>query len=81
MRQGFIWWEAFWTWLMKESSSEVRPWLKYMKKEFKYVYKQSEFLIILDIIREFVLSRRSDIELDMENFGDLRPVLLYFLDE
>ncbi len=33
----------------------------------------------LEAVREFVLSRRSDIEQDMENFGMLAPVLEYFL--
>jgi len=35
----------------------------------------------LEDIREFVLSRRSDIENDLEDFGMLKPVLNYFLEE
>jgi len=35
----------------------------------------------LEDIREFVLSRRADIENDMEDFGMLKPVLNYFLEE
>jgi len=33
------------------------------------------------LVRDFVLSRRDDIEKDMENFGALKPVLDYFLAE
>jgi len=36
---------------------------------------------ILEAVREFVLIRRDDIEKDMENFGMLKPVLNYFLEE
>ena len=36
---------------------------------------------ILEAVREFVLSRRYDIEMDIENFGMLKPVLSYFLEE
>ena len=35
----------------------------------------------LEYVREFVLSRRSDIENDLEDFGMLKPVLNYFLEE
>ncbi len=35
----------------------------------------------LEAVREFVLSRRYDIEMDVENFGMLKPVLTYFLEE
>ena len=35
----------------------------------------------LEAVREFVLSRRDDIEKEMENFGMLKPVLVYFLEE
>jgi len=35
----------------------------------------------LEAVREFVLSRRYDIEMDLENFGMLKPVLSYFLEE
>jgi len=35
---------------------------------------------LLESIREFVLSRRTDIEDDMENFGLLRSVLNYFME-
>jgi len=35
----------------------------------------------LEDVREFVLSRRADIEKDMEDFGMLKPVLNYFLEE
>ena len=35
----------------------------------------------LRAVREFVLSRRDDIEKDIENFGMLKPVLDYFLEE
>ncbi len=35
----------------------------------------------LEAAREFVLSRRSDIESYMEDFGMLKPVLNYFLEE
>ena len=35
----------------------------------------------LEIVREFVLIRRDDIEKDMENFGMLKPALDYFLEE
>lgn len=36
---------------------------------------------LLEVVKDFVLSRRSDIEKDMENFGALKPVLNYFLEE
>ncbi len=35
----------------------------------------------LETVREFVLSRRDDIEKDIEDFGMLKPVLKYFLEE
>ena len=35
----------------------------------------------LEDVREFVLSRRADIEKDIEDFGMLKPVLDYFLEE
>ena len=35
----------------------------------------------LEAVREFVLSRRDDIEQDTENFGMLKPILIYFLEE
>ena len=35
----------------------------------------------LEAIKDFVLSRRDDIEKDMENFGMLKPVLNHFLEE
>ncbi len=35
----------------------------------------------LEYVREFVLSRRTDIEKDIEDFGMLKPVLNYFLEE
>jgi len=35
----------------------------------------------LESVREFVLSRKYDIEMGIENFGMLRPVLSYFLEE
>ena len=36
---------------------------------------------VLEVVREFVLSRRNDIEKDMENFGMLKPVLNHLLEE
>jgi len=36
---------------------------------------------LLEVVKDFVLSRRSDIEKDMEDFGALKPVLNYFLAE
>ena len=35
----------------------------------------------LEAVSEFILSRRADIEKDMEDFGMLLPVLNYFLEE
>ena len=35
----------------------------------------------LEAVREFVLSRKYDIKMDIENFGMLKPVLSYFLEE
>ena len=35
----------------------------------------------LEAVREFVLSRRDDIEKDVEDFGMLKPVLNYFIEE
>ncbi len=35
----------------------------------------------LEAVKEFVLSRRADIENYMEDFGMLKPVLKYFLEE
>ena len=35
----------------------------------------------LEDVRDFVLSRRVDIKNDMEDFGMLKPVLNYFLEE
>ena len=36
---------------------------------------------LLEAVKDFVLSRRDDIEKDVENFGMLNPVLNYFLEE
>lgn len=36
---------------------------------------------ILESVREFVLSREADIQLDLEDLGVLKPVLNYFLKE
>lgn len=36
---------------------------------------------LLEAVKDFVLSRRSDIEQDMENFGMLAPILDHFLEE
>ena len=35
----------------------------------------------LESVRKFVLSRKYDIEMDIENYGMLKPVLNYFLAE
>ena len=35
----------------------------------------------LETVREFILSRRTDIEKDIEDFGMLKPILDYFLEE
>ena len=35
----------------------------------------------IEAVKEFVLSRRDDIEKDIEDFGMLKPVLNYFLAE
>jgi len=35
----------------------------------------------LEEVKDFVLSRRDDIETDVENFGVLKPVLKHFLEE
>jgi len=35
----------------------------------------------LESVREFVLSRKYDIEMDIENFGMLKTILSYFLEE
>ena len=35
----------------------------------------------LEAVREFVLSRKYDIKMEIENFGMLKPVLSYFLEE
>ncbi len=43
--------------------------------------KNKELEDNIEAVREFVLSRRADIEKDLENFGVLRPVLSYFLEE
>jgi len=50
-------------------------------KTIQNKYKQiDELHNKLETVREFVLSRREDIEKDMENFGMLEPVLRYFLE-
>jgi len=36
---------------------------------------------LLEAVKDFVLSRRDDIEKDVENFGMLKPVLNHFLEE
>ena len=36
---------------------------------------------IIEDVREFILSRKYDIEMDIENYGMLKPVLNYFLEE
>jgi len=36
---------------------------------------------VIEVIRDFVLSRRDDIEKDIEDFGMLKPILPYFLEE
>jgi len=43
--------------------------------------KNKELEDNIETVREFVLSRRYDIEMDIENFGMLKPVLTYFLEE
>ena len=43
--------------------------------------KNKELEDNIEAVREFVLSRRYDIEMDIENFGMLKPVLTYFLEE
>ena len=43
--------------------------------------KNKELEDNIEAVREFVLSRRADIEKDLENFGMLKPVLSYFLEE
>ena len=35
----------------------------------------------LEAVKEFVLSRKYDIEMNIENFEMLKPVLSYFLEE
>ncbi len=35
----------------------------------------------LEFVKEFVLSRRADIENEIEDFGMLKPVLNYFLEK
>ncbi len=35
----------------------------------------------IEAVKEFVLSRREDIEKDIEDFGMLKPVLNYFLEK
>ncbi len=49
--------------------------IKNLREERKKLQHRLEF------VREFVLSRRDDIEKDTENFGMLKPILLYFLEE
>jgi len=34
----------------------------------------------LESVREFVLSRKYDIKMDIENFGMLKPILKHFLE-
>jgi len=48
------------------------------EKEYKELTEKAEKL---ETVREFVLSRRYDIEMCIENFGMLKPVLSYFLEE
>ena len=48
------------------------------EKEFKEFEEKAEKL---EAVREFVLSRRYDIEMDIENYGMLKTVLSYFLEE
>ena len=47
-------------------------------EEYKELLEKVEKL---EAVREFVLIHRDDIEKDMENFGMLKPVLNYFLEE
>ena len=56
------------------------PWgfIPIREKELKEFEEKAEKL---EAVREFVLSRRYDIEMDIENFGMLKPVLSYFLEE
>jgi len=56
------------------------PWgvIPIKEKELKEFEEKAEKL---ESVREFVLSRRYDIEMDIENFGMLKPVLAYFLEE
>ncbi len=48
------------------------------KKEYRELLDKAEKL---EAVKDFVLIRRDDIENDMENFGTLKPVLSYFLEE
>jgi len=48
------------------------------EKELKEFQDKAEKL---ESVREFVISRRYDIEMDIENFGMLKTVLSYFLEE
>jgi len=48
------------------------------KEEYNELVRKAEKL---EAVREFVLSRRSDIEKDIEDFGMLKPVLNYFLEK
>jgi len=56
------------------------PWgvIPIQDKEYKELTEKAEKL---ESVREFVLSRRYDIEMDIENFGMLKTVLSYFLEE
>ena len=56
------------------------PWgvIPIREKELKEFEEKAEKL---EAVREFVLSRRYDIEMDIENFGMLKTVLSYFLEE
>ncbi len=56
------------------------PWwvIPINEKELKELEEKAKKL---EAVREFVLSRKYDIEMDIENFGMLKPVLTYFLEE
>ena len=43
MRQGYVWWEAFWKWLLTQKVEEpiiVKSWLFFKKKEFESIWRE-----------------------------------------
>ena len=65
--------------LHEDDEEMIRKIGVHYKLAFVHGYKHCARVI--EDIRDFVLSRRDDIEKEIEDFGMLQPILPYFLEE